>query len=199
MFNFLYIATAIYAIIGAPSVGKTSIINELKKDGEETIKEVATELIEECIAKGDCEPWLKDNFQPTIFKRQLQTEAKLLAKKPSRFFVDRGMLDNLVYLEINGRKDTKEYREIEKKLHELDVGNRYAAIFYIEPYNNKNFSLEKNPIRRESTKEALALGLKIKAAYEKYYPVISIPGEMTPKERANLIKQKIKALENVAA
>lgn len=199
MINFLFFATAIYAIIGGPSVGKSTIINELKAEGEVTTAEVATLLIQECIAKGDHEPWLRDDFQPTIFARQLECEKNILKLNPSRAFIDRGLLDNLVYLELNGKKNTKEYKDIENQMKNLNVGNRYAAVFFIEPHNGNDFCLEKNPVRRESTEEAVALGLKIKAAYEKHYPVITIPGKMTPKERTALIKEKIKQLNKNAA
>ena len=194
MTNIFFIAAAIYAIIGGPSVGKTSIIEELKADGEATIEETATALIKESIDQGINEPWLKENFQPTIFMRQLALEKEALKKDHNRIFVDRGLLDNLVYLELNNKRDSKEYKSIEDQLKTIDIAKRYAAIFFIEPHTKESFQLEQNPIRRESTDEALVLAEKIKAAYAKHYKVITIPGGLSPKRRASLIKEKIKSL-----
>jgi predicted ATPase len=195
MISRFFMATAIYAIIGGPSAGKTSIIKELQADGQVTIEESSTQIIKNKLEKNIKEPWLKDGFQLEIFTKKLQLEKEMLKSSKGPIFIDRGLLDNLVYLEISGKENSSEYKEIKDQLATLDIKNRYAAVFFIEPHANKNFQLEKNEIRRESTKEALNLSEKIKAAYSKHYDLIIIPGGITPSARAALIKQKVNALK----
>ena len=105
------LAASLYAIIGGPSAGKTSIINELKENGQHTIEESATAIIKESLKKGIKTPWEKVGFQSDIFnlKLKLETKAHDLNKD---VFVDRGLLDNLVYLDLGGKKNSKEYYKI---------------------------------------------------------------------------------------
>lgn len=169
-------------------------MKELKATGETTIEETATTFIKENIEKGICKPWLKENFQYNIFSRQIKLENGAQEKKLERVFVDRGILDSIVYLEISGKQNSKEYQSIKEQLNTLDIENRYAAIFFIEPHSKDGFKLEKNEIRRETTEEAIELATKIKAAYSKYYPITIIPGGMSPAERAALIQKQLKSL-----
>ena len=195
MIGFIFFATSIYAIIGGPSVGKTSIIEELKAKGKKTIEEAATVIIKQNLKKGIKCPWEKDGFQASIFKLQLELEKKAFSSSEEDYFVDRGILDNLVYLEINERKNTKEYKTIKTKIYSLNVDSRYEAVFYIEPYSKDSFKTSKSEIRHEDTKQALKISKAIKDAYSKYYNLIIIPGNLTAKQRADLIQTKIKNLK----
>jgi predicted ATPase len=196
MNSLIILATAIYAITGGPSTGKTSIVEQLKKDGHATAEEAATCHILNCQANGDMKPWLESGFQTNIFTLQTALENKALEANPETLFVDRGFLDSLVYLEHNNEKDSDEYAHIENKLQDLDIENYYAAVFFIEPHNENEFVLEKNIVRRESTEEAHQIAYALKRAYSKYYNVISIPGNLTIKERADLIISKVKEMSN---
>lgn len=196
MQGFVLLGAAIYALIGGPSVGKTSIIEELKKEGKTTVEEAATYLIKEKIAIGDYTPWEKEGFQQNIFDLQMQFEKEALATGTDSIFVDRGCLDNLVYLKINDREDTDEYRNLVEEIDAIEGPNRYTAIFFIEPYNQDAFSLSKSVIRRENTEESLYISSKIKEAYSEYYEIITIPGNLTPKQRARLVLTHIDRLNN---
>ena len=198
MTNLLFLCATIYAIIGGPSAGKTSIIKELQANGQVIIEESATKIIKRNLDQNIKEPWLKDGFQLEIFTAKLLLETEMLKSCKKPIFIDRGLLDNLVYLEIAGKENSSEYKEIQKKLKELNIENRYAAVFFIEPHGGKDFELEKNEIRRENTQEALLLSKKIKAAYGKYYNLITIPGGMSPGKRAAFIQQKIQSLKKSA-
>lgn len=192
MYFTALLAASIYAIIGGPSAGKTSIINHLKNEGYTTIEEAATRHIKECFEQGQKEPWEFTGFQQSIFQLQQDLEKEALAKNSSDIiFVDRGFLDNLVYLEHNGRKETSEYTQIEHKVHALNISKYYKAVFYIEPHSSLSFELEKSDVRRESTEESLELARAIKNAYAKHYDLISIPGDLSIKQRAALIIEKV--------
>jgi len=188
-------STNLYAIIGGPSTGKTSIINELKSKGRKTVEEAASILIKENMDKGIKTPWENDGFQTDIFNMKLKLETKALESWED-VYIDRGLLDDLVYLEINGKKDTKEYKQIKNKINSLNIKDRYKAIFYIEPHSKENFNLESSEVRKETTEEALSTGKAIREIYSKYYSLITIPGNLNVKQRAALIETKINELNS---
>jgi len=189
--SYIFLATAIYAIIGGPSAGKTSIINELKNSGEITVEEAATVHILQCQNNGDKEPWLKDGFQKSIFNLQIEFENKALTKNPKSIFCDRGLLDSLVYLKVMQKENTEEYKHIKDSIDSKNIKDYYKKIFYVEPYIKESFVLSKSAVRRESTEEALNIGAAIKSIYEQYFTVINVPGNLSPKERAEFILSHI--------
>jgi len=189
--SYIFLATAIYAIIGGPSAGKTSIINELKKCGEVTVEEAATVHILDCQKNGDKEPWLKDGFQTSIYNLQVAYENKALSTKPKNIFCDRGLLDSLVYLKIMKKENTEEFKYITESILSKDIKNYYTKIFYIEPYIKESFVLSKSVVRRETTNEALTIGASLKSLYEQYFTVITVPGNLSAKERAEFILSHI--------
>ncbi|MCH9620938.1 MAG: hypothetical protein S4CHLAM20_03470 [Chlamydiia bacterium] len=193
MNSVILLATAVYAIIGGPSVGKTSIIKQLKSYGYQTTEEAATRVIKENFKKGEMEPWAKEGFQQDIYNLQRKLEAEALSKNRDNLFVDRGFLDNIIYLEFNNRQDTQEYANLKKEIDSIDITKHYKAVFFIEPHSPNFFEVDKinTDVRRESNDEALRLNEAIKNAYAKHFNVIVIPGSLTPKERADLILSKI--------
>lgn len=195
MIGIVFLATSLYAIIGGPSVGKTSILEELKSKGQHTIEEAATVIIKKNFKNGIKNPWEKEGFQADIFALQLELENKAMKSSKQEFFVDRGILDNLVYLEINGKKNTKEYKNIKNKIQAMNIANHYKAIFYVEPYSKDKFKTSTTEIRHENTEEALKIANAIKKAYSKYYTIYTIPGDLSPKARAALIEKTIKKLK----
>lgn len=199
MYLITIIATSIYAIIGGPSVGKTTIVNELDKAGEVTCSEAATDIILEKMAAGDKTPWAKEGFQTLILEKQLEREKEAIAqaKKLGRnhFFTDRGLLENLIYLELNDLQESAEYNEILKRLTELDAFNHYKAVFYVEPYNGTDFKADISGARHEDTAECLRRAKVVHDRYSKYFEVVIVPPHMSPKERANYVLDKIHELD----
>ncbi len=194
------LAASLFAIVGGPSVGKTSIINALREEGHLTCKETATDVILEEQAKGHATPWNDAGFEIKIFDEKVRREeaAKKLAadQGKSLIFADRGILDQLVYIEILGKQETSEAKYINEKLSELNPSARYKAIFVVEPWSSDNFELTKTEFRREDSKEAILITKKINEVYSKTgLPVITVPPNMTPKERASFILKKVQEFE----
>ncbi|MBS0585453.1 MAG: ATP-binding protein [Verrucomicrobia bacterium] len=197
------ISVSLYAIVGGPSVGKTSIIQELKNKGEIVCEEAATDIILEERRKGNTTPWTEEGFEVRIFDEKVkrEKEASLLAKDQgkSTVFTDRGLLDSLYYLEINQKKSSKEYETIASVLKELHSDTRYDAVFYIEPYNGEDFTSTVTEHRHEDTAEAKKQAKHIKEIYEKTpMPLIIVPAHMTPKARANFVLEEVKALQKAS-
>lgn len=201
---FTILATAIYAIVGGPAVGKTSIINELSLQGETIVREAATDYVLEQLDKGVKEPWNRSDFQLNVLKLHLAREAEALtkveAKKTGRIFSDRGLLDHFVYSEHRRQLDTKEFQEVKTILNNYDFKTYYRAVFYVHPFNDKDYSAIKTDARHEDTDESRILTKATYAMYKKHIPhLIEVPPQMTPKERAAFILDKIKEIENSEA
>ena len=115
------------AISGAQSTGKTTLINELKKNYQFTFK---TEITRELAAKGYLINELgTDETQLAIMnshKERLQIEEDVV--------YDRCALDGVVYTHylFLHNKVSKETLDITVKMFK-DMINQYDIIFYIEP------------------------------------------------------------------
>lgn len=191
-----FLATALYAIVGGPSVGKTSIIEELNKMGEETVREVATDYIMEQQQKGIGEPWAEEDFQLVILQRHLEREKDALAKlkknKKARVFSDRGILDGHVYTKFRKQEGSKSFEEIRHVIDTMDVSNHYKVVFFVLPHGGEAFESEKKKERPEATAEALKISEITRDVYSKNCThFVEVPANMTPKERAEFILAQI--------
>jgi predicted ATPase len=195
MIKLSLLGVCLYAIIGGPSSGKTSITEELKAKGKDVIDEAASIIIKKNIAKGNLHPWGEVGFQTDIFNLQLNLENKALKSGKDHVFVDRGILDSLVYLKLRNQKNTEEYFSIKKLIEQENIANRYRLVFFIEPHSRENFESLQAETRCETTEESLLNSKAIFKEYSKYYDLINIAGNLTVKERANLILEKIDALK----
>jgi predicted ATPase len=99
------------AITGAPSSGKTSVINALAELGYPIQNEVARELIEACLKQGQSLAQARSDprgLQKNILALKLEREQKLDMNE--LIFMDRGMPDSLSYFRLAGL-DIKEAME----------------------------------------------------------------------------------------
>lgn len=90
-------------ITGAPSSGKTSVINELKKRGYATTGEVARELIELGLRQGRTLDDIRrdaSDLQRGILEVAVAREMALDIN--TLVFMDRGLPDSLTYLRLAG-------------------------------------------------------------------------------------------------
>src|SRR5690606_42156595 len=81
-----------YIISGGPGVGKTTLINELSKNGFLTQEEEARKIIRKQLAKnGDGVPWLnKTLYAQLMLNASIRTYDKMKRDKPSDIvFFDR--------------------------------------------------------------------------------------------------------------
>lgn len=91
-------------ITGAPSSGKTSVINDLKARGYHVQDEVAREYIEACIARGLSVQDIRADggceLQQQILRLKTEREAVLSPK--DTVFLDRGIPDSMAYFRLAG-------------------------------------------------------------------------------------------------
>jgi predicted ATPase len=91
-------------ITGAPSSGKTSVIEDLRARGYAVQAEVARELIEECLRRGlSVEEMRKDGgkrLQKDILRVKMARETALGPE--ACVFMDRGMPDSISYFRLAG-------------------------------------------------------------------------------------------------
>lgn len=189
----IYFAAMIYAITGGPSSGKTSIIKELEKRGEQVVHEAATDWIVKQFDLGISEPWNEENFTLNILKLQLEREAPWLSREGT-VFVDRGIFDIYSFAKSNKLAGTKTLACVNQHLNPIDLNERYKAIFFIQPHS-ENFSTLQTEVRRENIQEAAQLEVATYAIYCRHDHFILVPGGLTAEERATFILKKAQDLE----
>lgn len=88
-------------VTGGPGMGKTSIINSLKKRGFETVAECGRDIIQQQIKSGgDKLPWMdRAAFADEMFKQSLADYEKWMNSREPVFF-DRGIPDVIGYLKL---------------------------------------------------------------------------------------------------
>jgi len=168
----------IYVITGGPGVGKTTVIDELKKHGFVVVEECARTIIKEELEKGtNVLPWddLK-TFQERVSKRQIEMEE---AVTENEFFVDRGVVDGLAYLRIGSLPSNETIEKMGR--------NRYSKVFVLD----KLPFYQNDSERRENQEGQKIIHDAICAVYNDFgYKIIQVPFG-TPEQRVNFIKQKI--------
>jgi predicted ATPase len=120
-------------VIGRSSSGKTTLINELKRRGYQTIEEVAREILTER-AKYPVTKEEQETRQRMIYQNQLERE-NLLREDG---FLDRGLVDCLAYTNYFGVDNSF----IDKKL----LRNRYFIVLELEkrPFIPDGIRIEKD-------------------------------------------------------
>ncbi len=165
-----------FVLTGGPGVGKSTIIELLKKEGFPTCKEIAREIITEQLqVHGDVLPWKnKRAFQKKVLEGQLSLEQAI--PRETKVFLDRGLHDPIAfYLESEARIPT-EFIQASK-----NAG--YSIIFLLEPLP----SYENDSVRREDDIRARKLHHSIARVYGEFgYKLVSIP-PVSPEKRLDLI------------
>lgn len=164
-----------FIITGAPSTGKSSLINELSNMGYECFNEVSRSIIKnEKIEKIN-----KDlNFEMEIFKkRKKQYElAKVL------HFYDRSIVDILAYMNISKIKPPPQILEFLKN-------NKYEKnVFFLKPWKE---IYKKDNQRFEEFKHAEIINYNLEIVYQNLnYNLIEIP-KMSIIQRAKYVIKEI--------
>lgn len=164
-----------YVITGAPSSGKTTLINQLAQQGYPVIPEIAREYIESFLSREYSLAEVQQNnrqVQRGILARALKRERQL---QPSQlFFFDRGTADSLGYFNYY-QLDTQ------PKVHPCHR-LRYKAIFYCQ-----QLPLERDAVRIEDNITAKKIGEYIYQAYVSLgYQLIELPA-VSVEERIDMI------------
>jgi predicted ATPase len=172
-----------YVLTGAPSVGKTTVLNILAARGYEIVNEAADEIIREEREKpnkGSLSLGNVKSFQELVAARQLELEAKAQSEI---VFLDRGITDGYAFC----------------KLAQVDVPaiivdesrGRYEAVFFLESLG----TYEYDGVRTGDLNGANQISPLIKEAYQFFgYSLVSVP-VATPEERADFILKFLSRLK----
>ena len=160
----------LYVISGAPSTGKTTLLEELKKRGYNILPEAARTV-------GEAHKELRGKeFQEAILKFQKEQLAK---SEKGIFFVDRGFGDTLSYYLLQNLP-------IPKKEMDYVMKTKYSGVFILDFLDF--YEQEGRVITKEKQKEIQS---KLIETYKKlnYNPILIPFATIT--ERADIILSKI--------
>lgn len=149
-------------ITGGPSVGKSTLINELRNAGFAIVSEQATEIIKE----GKILPWEnRDLFQREVLKRQIEAEAPYRKSKET-VFVDRGIFDGEAYYQCDGLEPPKTFKEL-NDMH-------YSKVLLLEPLG----VFVQDGIRFENMEFTVRITQVLHEVYsERGFDVVRIPAD----------------------
>jgi predicted ATPase len=169
-----------YVITGAPSSGKTTLVQELEKLGYRVIHEVARGYIETQMKQGRTLEEIradKRSFENFVLHAKIAIEAEL--PKDHVIIFDRAIPDSIAYFEEAGL-DARE--AVEKSPR-----NRYKKVFLLDrlPYQVDHARIEDSQI-------AIRLDQSLEQSYGMLgYEVMRI-NAMPVEERVKIILQEIK-------
>ncbi|GGF47314.1 AAA family ATPase [Echinicola rosea] len=160
-----------YVITGGPGVGKTALLQELRKRGYKTVPEIARELIREQQAKdGNALPWRdRELYRDIMFERSVMgfKEACNREDKLTPIFFDRGFLDAICYGELIQSPISKRMQAYAKKW-------RYnPTVFILPPWKE---IYQKDSERKQDWAEAVHTFDRMLETYSGFgYKVITVP------------------------
>ena len=170
-----------YVITGGPSVGKTTLLDELSKQSYAVLPEAARAVIDNAIAGGKTVEQIRGDeqqFQMDVLAMKLQVEAETPTNQIT--FFDRGMHDTIAYFKLHNFPINPEVAAACNK-------SKYSLVFLLDPLPR----FEHDYARVES--EAMAAKLQ-DLLYQAYADHGMIPVKvpvLPPKERAGWVLQRI--------
>lgn len=176
----------LYVITGGPGTGKTSLIEELEKDGLKTVKEVARDIIkEQQLQGGDALPWKDTGLYTKIMLERSVDSYLAHAKEDGVLFFDRGIPDTLAYAQLIGLND--------RKYIELAVNKyRYSEQVFILPPWESIYHTDKE--RKQSFNEAIDTYYVMRDVYENAgYTLIEVP-QLSVDARKDFIMDRINSI-----
>ncbi len=173
-------AMSFYVLTGGPGVGKTTVVETLRRRGHAVLPEAARLIIEEEVAKSsDVVPW-KDikKFQEAVAQRQIDTEREK-GKEAGAVFLDRSLIDGYAYCVLGN--------VVPPKVILQEGRGRYEKVFLLEPLEE----YRRDGARKEERELALVIHREIVNAYERFgYSVIRVP-VLSAEARAEFIVNAI--------
>jgi predicted ATPase len=170
-----------YVITGAPSSGKTTILDELSKKGYKTVDEAARIYIDKEMQKGKTIEEIRSDelfFQSQLLTMKLNTEKDLI--KDELVFFDRGMHDTIAYFNLFNLPITP---SITNSMKNSD----YKMVFIFELLEYK-----KDYSRTESIEQVLKIEELLIEAYSTCnIPVVRVPF-MNIEDRIEFILKYVK-------
>ena len=155
-------------ITGGPGTGKTSLIEELKKNNFKCFDEISREITLKYRKKGIEQLFLSDPnlFSQELLNGRIQQFNKSINLQADCVFFDRGIPDIIAYL--NFKK-----ANLSKKILKAVDKYRYDIIFLLEPWEDIYAS---DIIRYESFDQVITIDGYIKNTYKEFgYNLIIVP------------------------
>lgn len=145
-----------YIITGAPSTGKTSVLNALKEQGFKCHSEIARQIIRENLDSGlDVFPWNNMHQFSDMVLERMQTLVKSFDQHTIQF-LDRSMVDLIGYMKF-AKENVPEYYLTEA----LSVG--YAKKVFFLPIWHDIYTTDEE--RKENIEEAERIGNALEETY----------------------------------
>tara|TARA_B100000902_G_scaffold70982_1_gene76552 strand:- start:2202 stop:2726 length:525 start_codon:yes stop_codon:yes gene_type:complete len=169
-------------ISGAPSTGKTSIINLLKKLNYECKDEVSREIITQQInINGDIVPWKNINkFSKIILNKRIKQFNNVQTKL---CFYDRSIVDIHAYLNVSKHKINT---DLISSINEF----RYEKIVFYTPIWEQIYTNDDG--RKENLILSKKIDLELRKSYNEFnYNIIEVP-KTNIEERISFILNHIK-------
>lgn len=170
-------------ITGAPSSGKTSVIEELARRGHAIQNEIARDLIEECLRHGMTLSEVRGaeyakELQQRILKLKNAREMEL--EPATLIFSDRGTPDSVSYFRVAGLDTSLAVKA--SKVY------RYRAVFILD-----RLPIKKDGVRTESDEQAAMLDAMLEEDYRSLgYAPVRVPVLPIP-ARADFILARLDA------
>jgi predicted ATPase len=174
-----------YILTGGPGVGKSTVIEILKKMNLYTIPEAARIIIDEQLANsGSILPWKdKNQFEQKVLDLKIESELSI-PQNTDVAFLDRGIPDSLAFY-LENQNPNKLPRQFIESAYSNSF--RYDQIFLLDQIP----SYHQDKTRRESPERARKLHEAIARTYSELgYKIARIP-YMKPEERVKLILNHI--------
>ena len=170
-------------LTGAPSSGKTSVLEELERQGYAIEHEVARAYIEACLGTGLSVEEVradKENLQKEILSKKIEREDKMLPENLS--FLDRAIPDSIAYYQL-AQMDPKE-------AFDASYRYRYKYIFIFD-----RLPVINDGVRVETEEVAEYLDKQIEKNYlELDYKPVRVP-VLSIEERVEFILDHIGELD----
>ena len=173
-------AKGLVILTGGPGTGKTSILNELKKDGYSCLAEMARKVISENTNK-DITNWVKTHdFNETVFNQMFARHNQV---NNHLAITDRSLIDTIAYMNLF-------QLEIPELMLDRIERVNYQKKAFLAPLWDEIYANDKE--RLENKEEALRIEKSIKETYKEFgFNLIEIP-KLSVAERTNWLKNEIK-------
>jgi len=168
-------------ITGGPSAGKTTLLNEIQRNGYNYVPEVAREIIQSQVSSdSDALPWKNVlKYRDLMLNKSIESYLSALPNPPiEKLFFDRGIPDTLAYSHLINVP-------VSEKLESGVQEYRYNKQVFILPPWEEIYKTDNERI--QDFEEAVATYEIILRTYKKLdYELIEVP-KIDVKQRANFI------------